>query len=64
MSATATHRHKRMGEVVLLQSTVELAQVSTSSGGEKFWVKLADLSELAGNEVQDAPPKKRRRKTS
>jgi hypothetical protein len=63
MSATATHRHKRMGEVVLLQSTAELAQVSTSSGGEKLWVKLTDLSELANDGMQDAPPKKRRRKT-
>jgi hypothetical protein len=42
----ATHYHKRVGDVVVLQSTPELAQVTTSAS-DTFWVKLADLTVLA-----------------
>ena len=44
----ATHFHKRVGDVVLLQSTPELAQVTTSAS-DTFWVKLADLTELGAD---------------
>jgi len=56
----ATHRHKRLGEVVLLRSTAELAQVLLLSSGEKLWVKVTDLSKLANNDKQSRPHKKPR----
>jgi len=56
----ATHRHKRLGEVVLLRSTSELAQILTLSG-EKFWVKLTDLTEVTENAGKDSPSKGRQR---
>jgi hypothetical protein len=48
----ATHKHKRVGAVVVLQSTAELAQVVTALSGDTFWVKVADLTQLAGDQVQ------------
>ena len=48
----ATHNHKRVGAVVVLQSTTELAQVVATISGDTFWVKVADLTQLAGDEVQ------------
>jgi hypothetical protein len=51
-----THRHKRIGDVVLLRSTEELGEILTSATGEKFWVKLTDLTQLAVGE----PSRKRR----
>lgn len=54
----ATHNHKRAGAVAVLQSTAELAQVTTISG-EAFWVKLADLTELPANRMEK-PSKKSR----
>jgi hypothetical protein len=48
----ATHNHKRVGAVVVLQSTAELAQIVTVINGDTFWVKLADLTQLGGNQVQ------------
>jgi hypothetical protein len=56
----ATHRHKRLGEVVLLRSTAELAQVLLLSSGEKLWVKVTDLSKLANDDKQSRPHKKPR----
>jgi len=53
-----THRHKRVGDVVLLRSTAELAEVLTSTSGERFWVKLTELTELADSGDQ---PRQRRR---
>lgn len=44
----ATHNHKRVGDVVVLQSTPELAQVVTSAS-DTFWVKLTDLTELSAD---------------
>ena len=53
-----THRHKRVGDVVLLRSTAELAEVLTSTSGERFWVKLTELTELVDSGDQ---PRQRRR---
>jgi hypothetical protein len=58
----ATHNHKRVGAVVVLQSTAELAQVVTTNSGDTFWVKLADLTELGAD--QEQKPGKRSRETS
>ena len=56
----ATHRHKRLGEVLLLRSTAELAQVLLLSSGEKLWVRVTDLSKLANDDKQSRPHKKPR----
>jgi hypothetical protein len=48
----ATHNHKRAGAVVVLQSTGELAQVLTVTGGDTFWVKVVDLTQVPGDRVQ------------
>jgi hypothetical protein len=56
----ATHRHKRLGEVVILSSTEQLAHISTSSGAEKLWVKLTDLAALADEPLHERTPKKPR----
>jgi hypothetical protein len=48
----ATHNHKRLGAVVVLQSTAELAQIVTVVSGDSFWVKVADLTQLAGDQEQ------------
>ena len=40
----ATHNHKRVGAVVLLESTRELGKVLTLVGQDEFWVKLTDLT--------------------
>jgi len=53
-----THRHKRVGDVVMLRSTAELAEVLTSTSGERFWVKLTELTELVDSGDQ---PRQRRR---
>ncbi len=55
----ATHRHKTRGNVVLLESTAQLAKVLVLDQGDEIWVKLTDLSEGA-----EATPKKRTRKSS
>ncbi len=43
----ATHSHKRMGAVIVLRSTAELAEIQIPSSGEHFWVKLTELTKLA-----------------
>jgi hypothetical protein len=48
----ATHSHKRAGAVVLLQSTAELAKVFVPGSGDEFWVKLTDLTQLAGGVIE------------
>jgi len=53
-----THRHKRIGDVVILRSTEELAEILTSATGERFWVKLTELTQLADS---GEPSRKRRR---
>ena len=40
----ATHNHKRVGAVVLLESTAELAKVLVAGSGDEFWVKRTDLT--------------------
>jgi hypothetical protein len=63
-SEHATHRHKRLGEVVMLRSTAELAQVFILGSSERLWVKLTDLNALSENESKPNRAKKRRaRKT-
>jgi hypothetical protein len=42
-----THNHKRVGAVIVLRSTTELAEVLVPSSGDRFWVKTADLTKLA-----------------
>jgi hypothetical protein len=54
----ATHSHKRAGAVVVLQTTLELARIRVLTSGDKFWVKLADLTELIGGVVESKPSKK------
>ena len=46
-SNQATHNHKRMGAVIVLRSTAELAEIQIPSSGDHFWVKLTELTELA-----------------
>ena len=41
-----THHHKRVGEVILLRSTAELAEIQVPFSGDHFWVKITDLTEL------------------
>lgn len=47
-SAEPTHNHKKVGDVILLRSTAELAEVQIPISGDHFWVKIADLTELTG----------------
>lgn len=47
----ATHNHRRMGDVVVLQSTDQLAQVLTSAS-DTFWVKVTELTKLADEVVR------------
>jgi hypothetical protein len=46
----ATHNHKRVGPVVLLQSTTELAKVLVLASEDEFWVKRSDLT-LVGDDL-------------
>src|SRR5690348_8342997 len=46
-SNQATHNHKRVGAVIVLRSTAELAEVQIPSSSDHFWVRLTDLTELA-----------------
>ena len=48
----ATYNHKRAGAVVLLESTAELAKVLIPASGDKFWVKLTDLTQLGGGVIR------------
>lgn len=43
----ATHRHKTHGDVILLESTAQLAKVLVVDRGDEIWVKLSDLSQGA-----------------
>jgi hypothetical protein len=56
----ATHKHKRLGEVMVLHLTAELAQVVTLTTRERLWVKRTDLSALAEKTEPIRPGKKRR----
>jgi hypothetical protein len=60
----ATHKHKRVGAVVVLRSTAELAEVLIAPGGEKFWVKLTDLTVLSDAKVGAAESRKKASKVS
>jgi hypothetical protein len=49
----ATHRHKRLGPVVVLHMSSELAKIVMPVSGDEFWVKISELSELTA----EAPAK-------
>jgi hypothetical protein len=53
-----THNHKSAGAVVLLESTAELAKILVPSSGDEFWVRLTDLTQLAGVVEKGKPGKK------
>ena len=46
-SNQATHNHKRVGEVIVLRSTAELAEIQIPTSGDRFWVKVAELTKLS-----------------
>jgi hypothetical protein len=46
----ATHNHKRVGAVIVLRSTAELAEILVPSSSDHFWVKRTDLTKLADDE--------------
>jgi hypothetical protein len=48
----ATHNHKSVGAVVLLESTTELAKVLVLASEDEFWVKLTDLSLFGDNLIK------------
>jgi hypothetical protein len=56
----ATHHHKTAGAVVVLESTTQLARVSIPTKGDEFWVKLTDLTELVGGEVEKGKSARKR----
>ena len=57
---SATHNHKRVGLVVLLESTSVLGKVLNPAGGDEFWVKLTDLTQLVGGAIDENKPGKKR----
>jgi hypothetical protein len=42
----ATHDHKKVGAVIVLESTGQLAKVVIPTTDQEFWVKLEDLTPL------------------
>ena len=44
-SDQATHIYKR-GEVIVLRSTAELAEIQIPSNGDHFWVRVTELTRL------------------
>jgi len=59
-----THNHKRAGQVLILESTAELAKVVIPSSGDEFWVKLVDLTPLVAGAVLKSKPVKKARVSS
>jgi GTP-dependent phosphoenolpyruvate carboxykinase len=53
----ATHSHKKVGSVVLMESTTVLAKVLSTGTGDEFWVKLADLTPL--DAIDESKPTKK-----
>ena len=51
-----TYNHKRMGAVVLLESTAVLGRVLTPENGDEFWVKLSDLTQVVGDAIKKTKP--------
>jgi hypothetical protein len=45
-SNQATHNHKRVGAVIVLRSTAELAEIEVPSSGDHFGVKFTELTKL------------------
>ena len=58
----ATHQHRRLGAVVVLQTTSELAKIAIPVSGEEFWVKISDLSELGAEVPAKSKPAKKQTK--
>lgn len=56
----ATHNHKRVGAVVVLESTAELAKVVIPASGDEFWVRLTDLTPLVGGVIEKSKLVKKR----
>jgi hypothetical protein len=46
-NGNATHSHKTLGAVLLLESSAELAKVLVVDRDDEIWVKRSDLSEGA-----------------
>ncbi len=55
----ATHNHKRVGAVVLLESTAVLGKVLNPASRDEFWVKLSDLTQLVGGVIDKSKPDKK-----
>ena len=51
-----SHNHKRVGLVVVLELTAELARIRELTAGDEFWVKRTDLTELIDGVVQQSKP--------
>jgi hypothetical protein len=46
-NGNVTHSHKKLGAVLLLESSAELAKVLVVDRDDEIWVKRSDLSEGA-----------------
>jgi hypothetical protein len=52
----AEYNHKKMGAVVLLESSALLGKVLVSVSGDEFWVKLTDLTPLMDSVTEKGNP--------
>lgn len=52
----AEHNHKRVGAVVLLESSAFLGKVLVPASGDEFWVKLTDLTPLMDSVIEKPKP--------
>jgi hypothetical protein len=59
----ATHRHKRLGAVVVLQMGSELAKIVMTNGDE-FWVKVSELTDLSVEVVAEPKSSKKQAKAA
>jgi hypothetical protein len=50
------HSHKRVGAVVLLESSALLGKVLVPASGDEFWVKLTDLTPLRDSVIEKRKP--------
>jgi len=55
----AKHNHKRVGAVVVLESTAELAKVLVAGSEDEFWVKRTDLTQLVNGVMVESKPGKK-----
>jgi hypothetical protein len=54
----ATHNHKRIGAVAILESTTELARIVVTLSGDEFWVKQIDLTPVGAIDESKAGKKR------